>query len=105
MDLPDHLESMQRKNISVHTTQCLIDFKDLAALVAIVDEQMMFPSWRNANPTRTRELEDVLHRCESSELERGERCTEFSKSLREWNRQRFTGSSEPPRLSIVPEPE
>ena len=75
------IDSLMKKKISVKTTDCLIDFKDLEALVTLAKEQLMFPAWRNSNPDRTQRIQDVLYRCKSAEDERGERCTEFARAL------------------------
>lgn len=67
----------------IKPTECILNFSDLQLLEQIAREQMMFPSWRNANPERTRRLEDVLYRLQAVDAERSERCLQLAKNLRD----------------------
>ncbi len=75
------LENMMADRVKVSTNHSVIDFLDLQLLEEIAREQMLFPSWRRANPERTRQLENVLYRLNQVEEERHERCSRFAKEL------------------------
>jgi hemerythrin superfamily protein len=92
-EFEQEINQLMDKEMVVKTTECLIDFIDLALLVDVAKEQMLFPSWRNSNPDRTQKLQDVLTRYKSIEQERGDRCTEFAKALGELHRRKLEGLS------------
>jgi len=63
------------------TLKCFIHTEDLKTLVRIAKDQMMFPSFRNANPLLAQKIEWALHNAEKAEKERHERCREYSNRI------------------------
>jgi len=61
--------------------KCFINFEDLKTLARVASDQMMFPSFRSANPVMTQKIERALYNAEKAEKERIERCLEHSKPL------------------------
>jgi hypothetical protein len=75
------LDNLMVEKLKVNATDSIVNFLDLALLEGIAKEQMMFPSWKRANPQRTRQIEAVLYRLKAVEEERQERCIRFTKAL------------------------
>ena len=67
--------------MNVKLTECMIDAAELATLVRVASDQLMFPSFRKANPEFTQKIQNALDSAAQSEEERHERCYEFAKSL------------------------
>jgi hemerythrin superfamily protein len=97
------LENLMADRVKIRTTDNIIDFLDLQLLEEIAKEQLMFPTWRRANPERTQQLEAVLYRLKAVEEERRERCTRFAKELGQKMRAQDLGfpPADRPHLTVL----
>jgi hypothetical protein len=59
--------------VDLDATELVMLARDVELLMSIAKEQLMFPSWRTANPARTQELANIAHRYKIADQERRDR--------------------------------